>query len=367
MHLVSYRLDLDRRAAGVAGAARTSPHSLVQEFLNRSDDYLWGFVSNGLRLRILHDNISLTRQAFVEFDLEGMMDGEVYADFVLLWLLCHQSRVEAEKSEACWLEQWARAAQEQGTRALDRLRDGVEQAIKALGRGFLAHPANAILRDNLRAGDLDKQDYYRQLLRLVYRLLFLFVAEDRDLLNDPTASPEARERFTHYYATVRLRHLAERHRGTKHINLYRGLRIVMEKLGSDDGCPPLALPALGGFLWSESAIRDLAQCEIINRDFLDAIRALAFTLDNKTLRAVDYKNLGSEELGSICESLLELHPDLNTDAATFDLTTAGGHERKTTGSYYTPASLIQCLLDSALDPVMSSNQRDYTGTCATKF
>jgi hypothetical protein len=141
----------------------------------------------------------------------------------------------------------------------------------------------------------------------------------------------------------------------------------MEKLGSDDGCPPLALPALGGFLWSESAIRDLAQCEIINRDFLDAIRALAFTLDNKTLRAVDYKNLGSEELGSICESLLELHPDLNTDAATFDLTTAGGHERKTTGSYYTPASLIQCLLDSALDPVMSSNQRDYTGTCATKF
>jgi hypothetical protein len=206
--------------------------------------------------------------------------------------------VEAEKPEACWLEQWARAAQAQGTRALDRLREGVEQAIKALGRGFLAHPANAALRDNLRSGELDKQDYYRQLLRLVYRLLFLFVAEDRDLLYDPAASPEARERYIRYYATRRLRHLAERHRGTKHIDLYRGLRIVMEKLGSDDGCPPLALPALGGFLWSERAICDLAQCEISNRDFLEAIRALAFTLDNKTLRAVDYKNLGSEELGN---------------------------------------------------------------------
>jgi hypothetical protein len=119
MHLVSYRLDLDRRTAGVAGAARTSPHSLVQEFLNRSDDHLWGFVSNGLRLRLLRDNVSLTRQAYVEFDLEGMMEGEVYADFVVLWLLCHQSRVEAEKPEECWLERWARAAQEQGTRALD--------------------------------------------------------------------------------------------------------------------------------------------------------------------------------------------------------------------------------------------------------
>jgi hypothetical protein len=107
----------------------------------------------------------------------------------------------------------------------------------------------------------------------------------------------------------------------------------MEKLGSDDGCPALALPALGGFLWSETAIRELASCEISNRDFLEAIRALAFTLDNKVLRPVDYKNLGSEELGSIYESLLELHPDLNVYAATFDLATAGGHERKTTGSY----------------------------------
>src|SRR5712692_914111 len=357
MHLVSYRLDLDRRTAGVAGAARTSPHSLVQEFLNRSDDHLWGFVSNGLRLRLLRDSVSLTRQAYVEFDLEGMMDGEVYADFVLLWLLCHQSRVEAEKPEECWLERWARAAQEQGTRALDHLRAGVEQAINALGSGFLAHPANAQLKEKLRSGDLSGQDYYRQLLRLVYRLLFLFVAEDRDLLYDPEATPEARERHIRYCSTTRLRHLAAGHRGTKHMDLYRGLRIVMEKLGSDEGCSPLALPALGSFLWSETAIPDLAHCDISNRDFLEAVHALAFTLDNKVWRSVDYKNLGSEELGSIYESLLELHPEFNIDAATFNLTTAGGHEHKTTGSYYTPTSLIQCLLDSALDPVLAEAAR----------
>ena len=28
-----------------------------------------------------------------------MFDGEIYADFVVLWLLCHQSRVEGERSE----------------------------------------------------------------------------------------------------------------------------------------------------------------------------------------------------------------------------------------------------------------------------
>jgi hypothetical protein len=244
-------------------------------------------------------------------------------------------------------------AQERGTRALDHLRAGVEQAINALGSGFLAHPANAKLKEKLRSGELPGQDYYRQLLRLVYRLLFLFVAEDRDLLYDPEATPEARERYIRYYSTTRLRHLAAGHRGTKHMDIYRGLRIVMEKLGSDEGCSPLALPALGSFLWSEIAIPDLAHCDISNRNFLEAVRALAFTLDNKIWRSVDYKNLGSEELGSIYESLLELHPEFNIDAATFNLTTAGGHERKTTGSYYTPTSLIQCLLDSALDPVLA--------------
>jgi hypothetical protein len=87
-------------------------------------------------------------------------------------------------------------------------------------------------------------------------------------------------------------------------------------------------------------------------DLLNAIRALAYTMDNGALRPVDYKNLGSEELGSIYESLLELHPELNLDAGVFQLRTAAGNERKTTGSYYTPASLIQCLLDSALNPVL---------------
>src|SRR5213079_827745 len=59
-----------------------------------------------------------------------------------------------------------------------------------------------------------------------------------------------------------------------------------------------------------------------------------------------------EELGSVYESLLELHPVLHIEAAKFELQTAGGNERKTSGSYYTPTSLITCLLDSALDPVL---------------
>src|SRR5262249_24975921 len=66
IHLVGRNIDLDHRTAGVAGAARTSPHSLLQELLNRREESQWGFVSNGLKLRVLRDNRSLTRQAYIE-------------------------------------------------------------------------------------------------------------------------------------------------------------------------------------------------------------------------------------------------------------------------------------------------------------
>jgi len=352
IHLVGARVDLNDRAKGVAGAARMSPHSMVQELLNRSDARLWGIVSNGQRLRLLRDSARLTKQAFVEFDLQGMMEGEVYSDFVLLWLLCHESRVEGERPELCWLEQWTREAAERGTRALEHLRAGVEAAISALGRGFLAHPANQELREKLRDGALDKQEYYRQLLRSVYRLLFLFVSEDRDLLLDPNATDEARRRYEAYYSTARLRELADRRRGTRHSDLWHGLTLVSEQLGTESGCPALGLPALGGYLWSNAAVAALVGCEIANYDLLEAVRHLAFMQTEGARWPVDYRNLGAEELGSVYESLLELHPQLNLDARTFALETAGGNERKTTGSYYTPTSLIAELLDSALEPVL---------------
>jgi SOS-response transcriptional repressor LexA len=353
IHLVGARIDLERPTRGVAGAARMSPHGMMQELLNRSDDFLWGFVSNGLRLRLLRDNASLTRQAYVEFDLEAMLTGQSYSDFVVLWLVCHQSRVEGDVPEKFLLERWAQEAAQQGTRALEHLRGAVEAAIAALGEGFIAHPANVDLRERLCSGQLDKQEYYRQLLRVVYRLLFLCVAESRDLLAPPGADPTAKERYRRFYSLDRLRRLSDTRRGANHGDLWAGLQIVVTALGHEDGCPALALPPLGSFLWSAQAVTDLGTASLANRYLLDAIRALSSTREGKIIRSVDYRNLGAEELGSVYESLLELHPDLDVVARHFTLTTASGNERKLLGSYYTPTSLITELLNSALEPVLA--------------
>jgi len=360
IHLVGFGIELDRRTPGVRGAAGAAPHALVQEYLNRSDAALWGIVSNGRLLRLLRDSTSLTRQAFVEFDLEAIFEGELYADFALLWSVCHRTRFEGAKPEDCLLERWSKKAADDGTRALDQLRGGVEKAIETFGAGFLAHPSNGALREALRSGALNRQDYYRELLRLVYRLIFLFTAEDRrdettgrELLLDPTASDEAAERYRRFYSTARLRAIAGRRRGTRHPDLWVSLRRVIAAIGGE-GAPTLAIPALGPFLLGPTACPHLDGADLRNEDLLDAIRALATIEEDRRLRLVDYRNLGAEELGGIYESLLELHPRLEVDATPphFRLEIAAGNERKATGSYYTPTSLISCLLDSALDPVV---------------
>ncbi len=361
IHLVSFRSGLDEGTRNAANGYSFRAYSLVQEFLNRSPEHLWGLVSNGLRLRLLRKNASLTRQAYVEFDLEAMFKGEAYADFVLFWLLCHQSRVESEHPAECWLERWSRVAQEQGVRVLNQLRNGVEDAINLLGGGFLAHKDNSELKEKLRSGQLKAQDYYNQVLRFVYRLLILFVAEDRDILFDPASERFARQRYAQYYSMGRLRRMAGLRLGTRHSDLFRAVWLVMEQLGGEVGCQALGLPALNGFLFSsQRSLPDLIGCALENASLLAAIRALAFTEEKGIRRTVDYKNLGAEELGSVYESLLELHPQLDVESANFTLIEVSGNARKTSGSYYTPTSLIDCLLDSALDPVLTeaSAKRD---------
>lgn len=380
IHLVGCGVDLDRRAAGVRGAAAGNPHGLVQEFLNRSPGHLWAIVSNGLSFRILRDNQALSRQSFLEFDLEAMFDGEVYSDFVLLWLTAHASRFLPRndgRPDSCWLETWSKEAAEQGVAALTDLRGGVEKALEILGQGFVSHPKNTALRDALRKGEVKLSDFHHQLLRIVYRLIFLFVAEDRELEGIPILHPQdksdaarlARERYASHYSTSRLRELASRIKGSRHGDLWRQFQLLVGALSGDTRFAAmrsaLALPPLGSMLWNPAATALLngpglgdPGAELSNHDFLEALRHLAFIRKDKILRPVDYKNLGSEEFGGVYESFLALTPQISSDGARFTFAEFAGNERKTSGSYYTPDSLVQCLLDSALDPVVEARLAD---------
>ncbi|MFV2008443.1 MULTISPECIES: Eco57I restriction-modification methylase domain-containing protein [unclassified Micromonospora] len=358
VHLLGWGVDLDRRTARVRGAAGAAPHSMVQQLLNRSDRHLWAVLSNGQKLRLLRDSTTLVGSASIEFDLEAIFDGELFADFVLLYRLAHASRMRpadpAAGPASCVLEQWRAAGAKQGERALEQLRDGVERALEILGTGLLTHPENAALRGQVADATLRLEDVKRSLLRMIYRLLFWFVAEDRDSLLDPQADAATRRRYATFFSAARLRDLAVRRRHSRHGDLWEAVRLVFDSLGREAGQPRLGLPGIGGLFEPGPLDRPLAAAKLSNRHLLEAVEALAVLPQRRGggRQRVDFRHLGAEELGSVYESLLELRPRWDASAWRFGTERLAGNERKTTGSYYTPSSLVESLLESALDPLI---------------
>jgi hypothetical protein len=363
---------------------RRSPFMLAQESLNASDATLWAVVSNGLRFRILRDNPSLTRPVYVEIDIEAIFTEDLYADFVAFWLLAHASRfagaaaLQGESGAGahlsnpadCPWERWRNAGQQAGVRARDRLRNGVAEALRALGTGFLSHRDNDALRQALQQDNgLTKQAFFEELLRLVYRLIFLATVEDRTdgatglpLIFTPNSPKNAQQRYLAGYSLTWLRERAARRSGfDTHSDLWQALSITFDALGR--GEPALALPALGG-LFDADQCANLGVAQIENCHLLAAIFQLGYFREPTGLTRVNYRDMGPEELGSVYESLLELVPDLQNlsqpHAARLafvgdDDTAAStrGNTRKLTGSYYTPDPLVQELIQSALEPVIA--------------
>ncbi|MGH3634773.1 MAG: Eco57I restriction-modification methylase domain-containing protein, partial [Mycobacterium sp.] len=313
-------------------------------------------------LRLLRDSTSLVGSAYVEFDLEAIFDGDLFADFLLLYTLCQVSRLEVRDPEvgaaSCWLEQWRQDALDTGSRALNLLRDGVVDALQTLGTGFLTHPDNADLRQQLADGDMAVRDVHEALLRVVYRLLFTFVAEDRGVLLDPKADPTARQRYLDYFSTDRLRRISRRRRGGRYSDRWQALTLVWRGLGDEAGLPELGLPGIGG-LFDAGALDFLTDCALSNQALQSAVRALSVVREpgSQVLRVVDYRNLGAEELGSIYEALLEFMPSWDPATKTYQLAVSSGNQRKDTGTYYTPTSLVESLLDTGLDPVLDDAQK----------
>ena len=158
---------------------------------------------------------------------------------------------------------------------------------------------------------------------------------------------------------ARLRTSALRRIGTSHGDLWRAVRLIFDALGDEDGLPRLGLAGLGGIYDDTGTDQILRGLELSNEHLLAAVKSLARVYDKsaRRWRRVDYRNLGAEELGSIYESLLELVPKWSKEKREFLLDVMPGNERKSTGSYYTPTSLIDCLLDSTLDPVLDDAQK----------
>lgn len=351
---------LDRRSPTLSVERSRSPALALQDYLNDSEQALWGLVTNGSVIRLMRDNASLTRPAYVEADLAQIFANEDAASFAVLWSLIHRTRFGAVGAPVtdCALERWREAGSREGEAARDRLAAQVEIALKVLGSGFLE--ANPDLAARLKSGEVNLTEWFNELLRLVYRLIFLMVAEDRNLLHPETAQPAARKLYADGYSLSTLRAQCIRAATwDKHHDRYEGIKIVFRALAH--GQEALGLPALGG-LFGASMLAHLEAARLRNLAFMEALYRLAWLKEKTGMVPINWRAMETEELGSVYESLLELQPQLGNDGKTLVFASEAaeqkGNQRKTTGSYYTPDSLVQALLDTALDPVLDKTEAD---------
>jgi hypothetical protein len=352
VHIEGCAIELDKRPQKY----RVSPQAMVQEFLNRSESLLWGVVTNGLRFRLLRDSVRTARPTYLEFDLETILEGGHYNEFVLFYRLCHRTRLPqaGRLSEDCWLEKYYQLSVEKGGRVRDNLRDGVEEALKVLGTGFLRHPENTALLEKIDSGKLNADQYHRQLLLLVYRLLFLTVAEDRHLVISIGESAVRNQAI--YQENYSIGKLRERAEGlledSGFSDLWVGLTQTFRLFADSNDTNPLGIPPLNGDLFSLTTIPDLETAQLSNLDLLKAIRWLMFYRERNVRQRVNYAALDVEELGSVYESLLDFRPVISKEADGRKFELGVGGERKTTGSYYTRPELVRELIQSALVPVL---------------
>lgn len=355
IHIMGFNDSLDKKRED--SGPRMSPHALVQEYVNLTE-HLYAIVTNGIFLRFLRDSSRLIKLSFIEFDLESMMEEEHYADFAIMYRLLHSSRmpVNIEAGPESIIEKYHQDALDSGSRIRDGLRAAVKFSIESLANGFLKHPANEALREDFQQKTLPAYDYYQRLLRLIYRLLFLMVIEERDLIYPRNPDKTKRDIYYNYYSINHLRRLCEKGylEEERYNDLWICLKNTFRLFESESKGRHLDIRPLAGDLFGYDAIGVLNNCHLDNKTILECLKNLSVFIDQETGQKmrVNYASLNTEEFGSVYEGLLEYAPEIINEDGSYRFIFMHGTERSSTGTHYTPDELVQPLIKHSLDYII---------------
>ena len=369
------KCSLDYRGKG--GRRKKSAHATMLEYLNATEN-VYGIISNGQILRIIRNSGQLVKLTYIEFDLRRMLEEDKYTEFCLMFRLLHASRFRTSGDEPCVMERWFNMSIESGNRIRNGLSRAVQTTMETIGNAVLTSEGegNDALREAFANGTMDATQLNKELIHFIYRLLFLFIIEDRGLVYQIPDSPDApdykqlcqwQDIYKKFYAASRLRHLSELAylKQRQYSDLWQGLMDTFHLFEPDTFGEKLGIKPLGGVLFGTETLHWLKQCQVSNKDLLAAFSALNEFEDERQQKVkINYSSLDVEEFGSVYEGILEMRPFVQPGVAASDwqFGFVGGLDRQSTSSYYTRPDLVQNLIKTTLEPVIKEKIAAQTTT-----
>jgi hypothetical protein len=369
----SWDVSLGKKLMGGGPSFADQNPSYQIDYYLKATGLAWGILSNGRKWRLVHKDSSQRLTIYYEVDLVDLLQ-RGRAEQMLYFTLFFRQAAFLPDAEGCmFLDDSLAASHAYAVAVEEDLQENVYQALEWLMRGFLDLPQN-----NLGAGDL--RAVYDNSLYLLYRLLFIFYAESRELL--PLDNEDYRE---HYSLHDLKREIARENVPTKvmtDIN-WMHLRTLFRIINGDniDLNRSLGVPRFNGGLFNPTLHPFLEEKAVGDRALVAAVDLLARRKTEGGHEFVDYRALGVRQLGSIYEGLLEFQPRLaeeamvavrdgkgerwlpandasskarviaRREAGDVYLVTDKG-ERKATGSYYTPDYIVQYIVENTLGPLV---------------
>lgn len=371
---------LDRKAEHGTEAGNRNPNYQIDLYL-RQTDRRWGILTNGRLWRLYCRETSYRLDSFYEVDLLNLLD-TTDGSFRYFWLFFQAAAFRDQPKS--FLDQVHAGSREYAESLSVRVKDRIYDALSQFVNGFFAYPGNRI--DPVK----DLADAYSGSLILLYRILFALYAEAHGLL--PLDNPGYRDTYSIYRIKAELAERIDRGTGllSSADNYFSDLKNLFRVI--DEGASEIGVPAYNGGLFAEHANRFLSENEIGDEHLargLDLLARVPSTDGGPVF--VDFNTLEVRHLGDIYEGLLEYQArfaevsmvavrdgrravwreadtvDSGTPiideapAGTCYLATGSG-ERRSTGSYYTPQSIVERMVGDSVGRVVAELEGELEGS-----
>lgn len=348
---------LDRQS-GQKGE-ETAPSTQMLRYLRRIDDLTtgklrWGILTNGAQWRLYYQGARSVAEQFFQVDLGVILgvkghDGGLFAlkpnerkHWLKVFTLIF--RREAFLPTTSDTRTFHQRAIDEGRFYEERVATNLSELV--FGQVF-PELAKAIAA---AAPDANLDDVRNAALVLLYRLLFILYAEDRDLL------PVNDDRYDDYSFRDKVRLDVGRRKDnndTFSSTAQRYWAVIKDLCRAiDKGDASIGLPPYNGGLFDSKRTPLLNEIGLNDETMAGVVDKLSFERADGLRRYINYRNLSVQQLGSIYERLLE-HELTRVDD---ELTVRPNiFARKGSGSYYTPEDLVQLIIREAVDPLVQEH------------